>query len=119
MYEKPSKIKGLKVSKVKNSPWTDVGHLGQKGFNMNIFERIEFYKNQYEELQVVPDMIESYLSGYDIEGKSVDEMFDEFIYVFGDYDITKRDFMHIAKSLGYEHKRASVNDERFYTLIKG
>ena len=86
---------------------------------MNIFEKIEFYKKQYEELHVVPDMIDSYLSGYDIEGKSVDEMFEEFIYVFGDYDINKRDFIHVAKTLGYEYMQVYKYQKRFYTLIKG
>lgn len=86
---------------------------------MNIFEKIEFYKKQYEELHVVPDMIDSYLSGYDIEGKSVDEMFEEFLYVFGDYDITKRDFIHVAKTLGYEYMQVYKYQKRFYTLIKG
>ena len=86
---------------------------------MNIFEKIEFYKKQYEELHVVPDMIDSYLSGYDIEDKSVDDMMKEFFHVFGDCSITNKDFVCVAKSLGYEHKQVSVNGERFYTLIKG
>lgn len=85
---------------------------------MNIFERIEFYKKQYDELHVVPDMIDSYLTGYDIEDKSIDEMFDEFFYVFGAYDITKRDFIHIARSLGYEYLQVYKYNKRFYTLIK-
>ena len=86
---------------------------------MNIFEKIKFYKEQYEELHVVPDMIESYLSGYDIEDKSVDEMFEEFIYVYGDYDINKRDFIHVAKSLGYMYLQVCRDSKRFYTLVKG
>ena len=85
---------------------------------MNIFEKIEFYKRQYEELHVLPDMIDSYLSGYDIEDKSVNEMIKEFLYVFGNYDITNKDFICIAKSLGYEHSQVCVNGKRFYTLVK-
>lgn len=85
---------------------------------MNIFEKIEFYKKQFEELHVLPDMIESYLSGYDIECKSVDEMIEEFFYVFGEYDITKRDFIHVAKSLGYEYMQVYRHNKRFYTLVK-
>ena len=86
---------------------------------MNILEKYKFYKEQYDELSIVFDDIDSYLSGYDIEDKSVDDMMKEFFYVFGDCSITNKDFVCVAKSLGYEHKQISVNGERFYTLIKG
>ena len=86
---------------------------------MNIIEKYNFYKEQYEELSVMIDVIDSYLSGYDIENKSVEEMIKEFFYVFGEYNITNKDFICIAKSLGYEHKQVSVEGERFYTLMKG
>lgn len=85
---------------------------------MNILDRIEFYKRQYEELSVLPDLIESYLSGYEIEDKSVDEMIEEFFYVFGECDITKRDFIFVAKSLGYEYMQVYRHNRRFYTLIR-
>ena len=86
---------------------------------MNILEKYNFYKQQYEELDLLFDDVDSYLSSYDIEDKSVDEMIKEFLYVFGNYDITNKDFVCIAKSLGYEHSQVSVNGKRFYTLVKG
>ena len=85
---------------------------------MNILEKYNFYKQQYEELDLMFDVVDSYLSGYDIEDKSVDEMIEEFFYVFGKYNITNKDFICIAKSLGYDHRQVSVNGKRFYTLVK-
>ena len=85
---------------------------------MNILEKYNFYKQQYEELDVMFDVIDSYLSGYDIENKSVDEMMNEFFHVFGEYDITNKDFVCVAKSLGYEHRQVSVDGKRYYTLMK-
>ena len=66
----------------------------------------------YEELHMLPDTVDIYLSSYDTEGKSVDDMMNEFFHVFGKYDINNQDFVCIAKLLGYEHKGyvLKVND---------
>lgn len=85
---------------------------------MNIIEKIEFYKKQYEELCTLPDFIDMYLSGYDIYNKSVDEMMKEFFHVFGEYKITNKDFIYVAKTLGYAHMQVCVEGKRFYTLVK-
>lgn len=85
---------------------------------MNILEKIEKIRTQYEELHTLPDCIETYLAGYDIDNKSVDEMLKEFFHVFGKYDITNKDFICIAESLGYVHTRTCVEGKRFYTLVK-
>lgn len=86
---------------------------------MNILERAKFYKEQYEELKTFFDDVDTYLTGYDTEGLSVDAMMKEFFHVFGKYNISKRDFIHVAESLGYEHKQMYSNGRRYYTLVKG
>ena len=96
---------------------------------MNIFEKRDYYKELYdnreyhkEQYDYMCAMIESvdlYFDSYDTEGKSVDEMMEEFFYVYGEYDITKRDFIFIAKHFGYMHKQVCFEGKRFFTLVKG
>ena len=86
---------------------------------MNIIEKIEYHKKMYEELCTLPDSVDLYLSSYDIDNKSVEEMMQEFFHVFGKYKITNKDFVYVAKVLGYTHIRTCVEGKRFYTLTRG
>lgn len=85
---------------------------------MNILEKRDYHKEQYKELDMLIETVDVYLSSYDTDGKSVDDMMNDFFHVFGKYDITNKDFVHIAKSLGYEYRRICVNDVRYYTLVR-
>ena len=82
---------------------------------MNIFEKKAFHQQKHDELELLIDHVELYLSAYDIEGMSIEEMMNEFSQLYAE-EVSKKDFVCIAKSLGFRHTQRVIDGERRYIL---